>query len=95
MDVGIYAAWVSIEGKTFAGALHYGPVPAFGQSVHSLEVFLLDATGDDIGDTSYIEVMPVKRLRDVRNFDSQDDLVDQIRRDVLEVRRILTLAEVA
>ena len=61
---GIYAAWISIGGKTFMGALHYGPVPVFGQQTNSLEVFLLDVRDDQIGDTSSIEVDPVKRLRD-------------------------------
>lgn len=89
METGIYAAWVSISGKTFAGALHYGPVPVFGQDEHTLEVFLLDTTGNDIEDTSKIEITPVKRLRDVRNFGTQDALVVQIRKDVEDVRRAL------
>ncbi len=95
METGIYAVWVSISGKTFAGALHYGPVPVFGQDEHTLEVFLLDTTGNDIEDTSKIEITPVKRLRDVRNFGTQDALVVQIRKDVEDVRRALRQPAVA
>ena len=41
---GIYAAKVTIENKTFVAALHYGPVPTFGDLQKSLEVYLIGVT---------------------------------------------------
>ena len=87
---GIYAAWISIGGKTFMGALHYGPVPVFGQQTKSLEVFLLDARDEDIGDTSAIEITPLKRLRDIQSFPNSDALAAQITQDVAKTRAALS-----
>ena len=87
---GIYAAWISIGGKTFMGALHYGPVPVFGQQTNSLEVFLLDVRDDQIGDTSSIEVDPVKRLREIRSFAGSVELAAQIKQDVAKTRAALS-----
>ncbi|MBI5619675.1 riboflavin kinase, partial [Candidatus Gottesmanbacteria bacterium] len=41
---GIWAVWVTIAGKRYGGALHFGPVPTFREREKSLEVFLLDAS---------------------------------------------------
>lgn len=89
---GIYAVWVNIGKKKWMGAMHYGPVPVFGQETTSLEVFLLDAAEKDFSnvDTSVIGVTPVKRLRDVCAFPGPDELIVQIRQDVEDVRQILT-----
>ncbi len=89
LELGIYAVWVTIAGHRFQGALHYGPVPVFDQQENSLEVFLLDASDEDIGDAETLMLEPVKRLRDVRPFENSHELTQQIERDVAEVRRIL------
>lgn len=86
---GIYAVWVTIANKIFKGALHYGPVPVFGQKNKSLEVFLLDAQNERIGDTSVMEITIVKRLRDIRSFPDSIALVAQITQDVAEARAAL------
>lgn len=83
---GIYASWVTIARQTFMGALHYGSVPVFGQKDKSLEVFLLDARDEDIGDTSTIGVTLVKRLRDIQTFADSVELTAQIKRDVDRAR---------
>lgn len=86
---GIYACRVTLGNKTFMGALHYGPVPVFREKAKSLEVFLLDAKSEDIGDTSIIRVTPIKWLRDVQTFPTSIALAAQIKRDVARVRAAL------
>lgn len=81
---GIYAVKVKIEKKVFKGALHYGPVPTFGELQKSLEVYLIDVTNNDIEDLEgkLIRVEVIKFLRDVIKFKLVEDLVKQIEKDV-------------
>ena len=81
---GIYAVKVKIEKKVFKGALHYGPVPTFGELQKSLEVYLIDVTNNDIEDleVKLIRVEVIKFLRDVIKFKLVEDLVKQIEKDV-------------
>ncbi len=92
LQEGIWAAWVVIAGKKYQGALHFGPVPTFGESAKSLEVFLLDASDDDLVgvEGEAIELIPVARLRDIENFDTTEALTAQISRDVEDVRKLLS-----
>ncbi len=94
LDDGIYAAWVTIRGKRFMGALHCGPVPTFHEKEKSVEVFLLDASDETLGETQNapITVEPVKRVRDVRAFANSQELIRQMRQDVEQVRQILANA---
>ncbi len=90
LEAGIYAAWVSISGHRFKGALHYGPVPVFDQHELSLEVFLLDVSEQEIGDIDVLTVEPVKRIREVRTFANSYELTQQIEKDVQEVKALLS-----
>lgn len=91
LDFGIYAAWVVVDGKTYKGALHYGAVPTFDQKEKTMEVHLLDITDDTAPDTfdNVIEIDIVEHLRDVKNFTDIEDLMNQIARDIEQVRLIL------
>lgn len=89
LNEGIYAVKVSVEGKEFIGALHFGPIPAFKESERTLEVFLIDTTDSDIPDTENFEVETIKFLRPVLNFSNQEELVKQIGKDVEETKIVL------
>lgn len=91
LDDGIYAAWVVIGNKTYKGALHYGPVPTFGEHDKTIEVYLLDVTDENVPDTkdAAIEIDTVERLRGVKEFAESDDLIAQIADDVEKVNTIL------
>ena len=89
---GVYAATVTIDQKTYIGAMHFGPIPTFQEEEKSLEIFLLD-----INDTNFPEVdnkdivVDVKKyIREVRNFANPMDLSNQIEKDVTEIRSIKT-----
>ena len=84
---GIYAAWVRIAGQQRPAALHWGPVPSFGQSQVSLEAYLLDT---DLADRpESVEFALVKYLRPVRRFNQPEQLIGQISQDVKQCRQIL------
>ena len=88
---GIYAAKVIIEDKVFQGALHYGPVPTFGDLQKSLEVYLIEAEQADYEllenlDGKIIKIEIIKFLRDIIKFKLVEDLVRQIETDVKEIK---------
>lgn len=88
LEEGIYAVWVTIEKKKFPGALHYGPIPTFGENQKSLEVFLMDATEKQVHslNTKSIQVAPIRFIREVRSFPSSEALVRQMQKDIVAVR---------
>jgi len=91
LNEGIYAAWVVINNKTYKGALHYGTIPTFNQNSKTLEVYLLDVTDDNapVIEDAIIEVDIVEHLRDIKKFNSVENLAIQIDLDVKKVRSIL------
>ncbi|MEY2671604.1 MAG: hypothetical protein RL687_21 [Candidatus Parcubacteria bacterium] len=91
LDYGIYAAWIDIAGRTYKGALHFGPVPTFGEKEPQLEVYLLDVADDNFPETDGvdIEVDIVEKLREIQMYDETVDLIEQIARDVEKVNKIL------
>lgn len=86
---GIYAGWARIAGRTYPAALHYGPVPAFGEVEPSLEVHVLDHVLDTTPESVEVEV--VRWIRPVLTFDSPEDLRAQIERDLDACREALGL----
>ena len=91
LDKGIYASWVTIDGKIYKGALHYGFIPTFNLSTSTMEVHLLHVTDDTVPPTENvdIEIDIVERIREVRKFDTAVDLAVQIEKDILLVDKIL------
>ena len=89
---GIYAAKVTIENKKFIGALHFGPVPTFGEQEKSLEVYLISAHDDlelENLDGKIIKIEIVKYLRGIIKFQSVTSLVKQIEDDVKQIKTLI------
>lgn len=88
---GIYATYITVNGRMYQGAMHYGPVPTFEQDKKSLEVFLLDT--DDIANEDIvgkdIKVDFVQYVRPVMKFDNVQTLLSQIALDVKTIRGML------
>jgi riboflavin kinase / FMN adenylyltransferase len=78
---GIYAGQV---GENRA-AVSVGVNPHYGGQERRIEAFLLDFAGNLYGEHLYVELW--KRLRDEQAFASEQELIDQIGRDVEETRR--------
>ncbi len=88
---GVYAVRVHIGPTHHLGALNVGVVPTFeGSGERSIEVHLLDYTGDLYGARVRLEI--VAKLRDERRFSGADALVAQVRRDFEAARTVLERA---
>ncbi|MDI9475922.1 MAG: bifunctional riboflavin kinase/FAD synthetase [Natronincolaceae bacterium] len=86
---GIYATFVKINDSIYKGAACVGTSPTFGNYDIGMEVFIIGFNGD-IYDR-FIEIQFVKKLRDQIKFDSIDNLINQIERDVNSVNTYLHL----
>jgi riboflavin kinase/FMN adenylyltransferase len=84
---GVYAVRVQTPTGAFRGMLNLGARPTFGDDRVSLEAHLFDAAGDWYG--APVRVDFVRRLRDVRRFESVDALAAQLRHDETAARDAL------
>ena len=89
---GIYAVWVRIEGESQwrMGAMSVGVRPTFGGGLRTLEVFLLDWSGDVYGRD--LTVAFHDGLRPEAAFPGRAELIAAMAADVAEARRRLTAA---
>ncbi|MDT8420987.1 MAG: bifunctional riboflavin kinase/FAD synthetase [Desulfuromonadales bacterium] len=89
---GVYAVKVRHREQEYAGVVNIGDRPTFGDGEITIEVHLLDFTGN-----LYNEVLRlyfVERLRDEQCFASVEELQDAINRDVLRSRQLLESSRV-
>jgi riboflavin kinase/FMN adenylyltransferase len=87
---GIYACWyIRPDGSRHPAAVSFGRRPTFKPegAPALLEAHLLDFAGDLYGERARVAF--VDRLRDELRFDSVDDLVAQMDRDVEDTRLVL------
>ena len=84
---GVYAVKVEVHGQYVSGACSIGCNPTFGGIMRTVEVFLLDFSGQIYGQS--IKMHFVQRLRPVRKFSDSEALKAQIDLDVTDARRIL------
>ncbi len=83
---GVYAVRVLLGKTTYSGAANIGPNPTFGEQARKIEVHLIDFQGYLYGQT--LSVHFIARLRDTRPFASVAGLVEQLRQDVEQARRL-------
>lgn len=84
---GIYAVWVEWRGRRWKGACSIGVRPTVGGTQHTIEVYLLDFSGNLYGEKVSVEF--VARLRDEIKFDTLEALVQQMERDVEKAEEVL------
>ncbi|MBN2086583.1 MAG: riboflavin biosynthesis protein RibF [Anaerolineales bacterium] len=87
---GIYAGWVYLAGRRFAGATSIGVRPTFANgTAHeaTVETHILDFDGDIYGASLQLEF--VARLREEIRFPNTDALRAQMMKDVARTRLIL------
>jgi riboflavin kinase / FMN adenylyltransferase len=87
---GIYACWAYLGSEKFMAATNIGINPTFTpeRQVPSLEAYLLDFDRDIYGEVLKLEF--VSRIRDELKFNSVEELIQKIHKDVEEIRKILT-----
>ena len=90
--LGIYAVWARVAGESVwrGGAMSVGIRPTFGGQVRTLEVFLLDFSGDIYGKD--VDVRFVDWLRPELRFDGREALILAIQGDVALTRQRLAAA---
>lgn len=88
---GIYAGQVSWQGRTYQGAFHWGPIPTFDQSEPVLEVFVLDTA--ITATPTQVSFSLDHKLRDIVAFKTKQKLIDQIKQDVEQTRKVNTKRE--
>lgn len=86
--VGVYAGVVHVGGEQHCAAVHLGPNPTFDDDQQvKVEIHLIDFDRDLYGQTLTVDF--VARVRDIARFDSPEDLVAQLNRDIASVRSVL------
>ncbi|MBI5560663.1 MAG: bifunctional riboflavin kinase/FAD synthetase [Deltaproteobacteria bacterium] len=85
---GVYAGFVSFNGKGYQGVINIGRAPTFRRISSVIEVHILDFRRSIYGKD--IRVSLVKRIRDEVRFKRAEDLAGQIKRDILMARKILS-----
>ena len=88
---GIYAVIVDMEDGSYYGICNIGNNPTFGGNALSIETHLLDFNKDILGKEFTIKFL--HRLREEKKFDSKEELVDQIRKDITRSRKLFGLHE--
>ncbi len=83
---GIFAVRVLLEDHYSQGVLNIGTNPTFPEKDFSLEVHILDFDQKLYGRD--IELVFVEKLRDEKKFETGELLVEQIRKDIEDTRRI-------
>lgn len=84
--IGVYAGRAWIESRWHWAAINIGPNPTFGEQLPKVEVHVLDFDGTLYGRP--LEVDFIEHLRDIRQFESPDKLIEQLNQDVLKTRQI-------
>jgi riboflavin kinase/FMN adenylyltransferase len=85
---GVYAVTVEFGSKTHKGVANIGYSPTFGDQVFSVEVHILDFN-ENIYDRK-IRVNFIQRIRDEKKFSNISELSDQIKKDIVKARNILS-----
>jgi riboflavin kinase/FMN adenylyltransferase len=85
---GVYAARTRINGEKVDSAAFIGERKTFNDPDPVIESYLLDFDRDLYG--QQIEVCLVKKVRDVMAFPSKEALIEQIEKDIAQIRAILT-----
>ena len=89
---GVYAAYVTVDGRTMPAAVSIGNNPTFaGVPDKQIEAHLLDEDLDLYG--KVVEIAFVKYIRGMEKFASVGELVTQMTHDEADVRHLLGIPE--
>jgi len=86
---GVYAGWVEHEGKRRSAVVHIGPRPTFDIEKEAIEAHLLEFSENLYG--KKIRLGFIRKLRDILRFETQDELIYQIKNDIKITRKIFEL----
>ncbi len=81
---GIYASQVIVRDKIYQAATFIGAAKTFGEKEHKAESYILDFDSDIYGE--HVTIHLFKKLRENEKFISENVLVEQMKKDVLDTR---------
>lgn len=88
---GVYAVMVAVGDELYQGACNIGANPTFDGDGRSVEVFLLDYSGQLYG--RELALCFVDRVRDEKKFSSADSLIRAVNQDIVAVKKILDIVD--
>ena len=80
---GVYLTQIRLDGKIYDGITNVGAKPTVGVDEVNIETYIDQFDGDIYGKTIMVEFK--KRLRDIKKFDSLEELKAQIEKDKTEI----------
>lgn len=84
---GVYVVRAQVNATFFYGGMHFGPRPTFDEKDPTIEIHLIDFSGEKVEGEVTVEVL--KRIRGIRTFASQEALKKQIEKDMIRIKEIL------
>ena len=84
---GVYAARTLVNGQWINSAVFIGTRDTFGCDQHVIESYLIDFEGDLYGQD--LEIVLLEKIRDIHPFTSKEALIEQIGKDVEQIRALL------
>ena len=84
---GVYAARTLVDEQWIDSAVFVGSRETFDCQQHVIESYLIDFDGDLYGKT--LEVILIEKTRAVSPFPSREALIEQIEKDVAQIRELL------
>lgn len=89
---GVYAVKVRYNLQEYSGVVNLGRCPTFANGKSTIEVHLLDFSGDLYGQK--LRIYFVERLRGEQKFSGLQELSDAISADIIRARQILGLHQI-
>ena len=86
--IGVYAVTVECKGEKFKGVANIGYSPTFDDYIFTVEAHLLDFKENIYGQK--IRVNFIGRLRDEKKFSNISELSEQIKKDIIKARKLLS-----
>lgn len=89
---GVYAVKVRYNLQEYNGVVNLGTCPTFANGKSTIEVHLLDFSGDLYGHK--VRIYFVEKLREERKFSGIEELVAAIKADIVRARQILSSRQI-
>lgn len=86
---GTYAVTVGCGERSYPGVANIGYSPTFADHIFTIEVHLINFNGDLYG--KQLRVNFVKRLRDEKRFETLPELSAQIKKDIEQARKAISV----
>ena len=88
-ESGVFAGKVLLDGEWHLAAVNIGGRPTIDDKTDLCESFLLDWEGE-IAEGTEVKIELLQKIREVKKFDSKEDLKNQISKDVEFIKNCYT-----